>query len=78
MTAVTFTLLVQMIHGGASNLNLKLPKASIQNTILKANFGNQHPLTLNIFLRPDLHLTDHEEFSCDFCFQLKYTLARHF
>ena len=41
--ALTFTLLVQMIHGGANNLNLKLPETKVQNITLKADFGNRHP-----------------------------------
>lgn len=42
-TAFTFILLMQMIQGGASNVNLKLHKTSIWNNTLKADFGNQHP-----------------------------------
>lgn len=31
-----------MTQGGASNINLKLPKTNIRNITLKADFGNQH------------------------------------
>jgi len=37
------TLLVQMMRGGASNLNSKLPETAIQNITLKASFRNGHP-----------------------------------